>query len=170
MAWVEVIESIVGFVVGGGLGTLITNLVMAKYRRKAAELENERNRLVNEAQVITNKRSELEEWQKIADQEAKRVEEVTAHYDDLMRRKDARLVSRDKEIIDLKAEIARKEEKIETLYKQHSADREIIDALRSENTALAIFRCDKVDCGDRKPPFAYQIPALALTETLKQNG
>ena len=153
MAWVEVIESIVGFVVGGGLGTLITNLVMAKYRRKAAELENEKNRLVNEAQEISNKRSELEEWQKIADQEAKRVEAVTAHYDDLMRRKDARLVSRDKEIIDLKAEIARKEEKIETLYKQHSADREIIDALRSENTALAIFQ--EAPLAQSRPIFSF---------------
>lgn len=163
MNWSDIIQSIVGFVVGGGLGTLVTNLIMAKYKRQAAAL-------ANEAQAIANKRNELEEWQKIADREAKRAEEVTAHYDDLMRRKDARLITRDKEIADLKTEITRKDDKIESLYQQHSKDREIIDALRSENTALAIFRCDKVDCGDRKPPFAYQIPALALTETLKQNG
>lgn len=163
MNWSDIIQSIIGFVLGGGLGTLITSLVTAKYKRQAAAL-------ANEAQAIANKRNELEEWQKIADRETRRAEEVTAHYDDLMRRKDARLITRDKEIADLKAEINRKDDKIESLYQQHSADREIIDALRSENTALAIFRCDKVDCGDRKPPFAYQIPALALTETLKQNG
>ncbi len=163
MNWSDIIQSIIGFVVGGGLGTLITSLVTAKYKRQAAAL-------ANDAQAIANKRNELEEWQKIADRETKRAEEVTAHYDDLMRRKDARLITRDKEIADLKAEINRKDDKIESLYQQHSKDREIIDALRSENTALAIFRCDKVDCGDRKPPFAYQIPALALTETLKQNG
>jgi hypothetical protein len=163
MNWSDIIQSIIGFVVGGGLGTLVTNLIMAKYKRQAAAL-------ANDAQAIANKRTELEEWQKIADRETRRAEEVTAHYDDLMRRKDARLISRDKEIADLKAEIARKDDKIEALYDLHSKDREIIDALRSENTALAIFRCDKVDCGDRKPPFAYQIPALALTETLKQNG
>lgn len=163
MNWSDIIQSIIGFVLGGGLGTLITSLITAKYRRQAAAL-------ANEAQAIANKRNELEEWQKIADRETRRAEEVTAHYDDLMRRKDARLITRDKEIADLKAEITRKDDKIEALYDLHSKDREIIDALRSENTALAIFRCDKVDCGDRKPPFAYQIPALALTETLKQNG
>lgn len=163
MNWSDVIQSIIGFVLGGGLGTLITSLVTAKYRRQAAAL-------ANEAQAIANKRNELEEWQKIADREAKRAEEVTAHYDDLMRRKDARLISRDKEIADLKAEIARKDDKIEGLYDLHSKDREIIDALRSENTALTIFRCDHIDCGKRKPPLAYQIPALALTETLKQQN
>ena len=163
MNWSDIIQSIIGFVVGGGLGTLVTNLIMAKYKRQAAAL-------ANEAQAIANKRNELEEWQKIADREAKRAEEVTAHYDDLMRRKDARLISRDKEIADLKAEIARKDDKIEGLYDLHSKDREIIDALRSENTALTIFRCDHIDCGKRKPPLAYQIPALALTETLKQQN
>lgn len=163
MNWSDVIQSIIGFVVGGGLGTLVTNLIMAKYKRQAAAL-------ANDAQAIANKRNELEEWQKIADREAKRAEEVTAHYDDLMRRKDARLISRDKEIADLKAEIARKDDKIEGLYDLHSKDREIIDALRSENTALTIFRCDHIDCGKRKPPLAYQIPALALTETLKQQN
>lgn len=163
MNWSDVIQSIIGFVVGGGLGTLVTNLIMAKYKRQAAAL-------ANDAQAIANKRTELEEWQKIADREAKRAEEVTAHYDDLMRRKDARLISRDKEIADLKAEIARKDDKIEGLYDLHSKDREIIDALRSENTALTIFRCDHIDCGKRKPPLAYQIPALALTETLKQQN
>lgn len=163
MNWSDIIQSIIGFVVGGGLGTLVTNLIMAKYKRQAAAL-------ANDAQAIANKRNELEEWQKIADREAKRAEEVTAHYDDLMRRKDARLISRDKEIADLKAEIARKDDKIEGLYDLHSKDREIIDALRSENTALTIFRCDHIDCGKRKPPLAYQIPALALTETLKQQN
>ena len=163
MNWSDVIQSIIGFVVGGGLGTLVTNLIMAKYKRQAAAL-------ANDAQAIANKLNELEEWQKIADREAKRAEEVTAHYDDLMRRKDARLISRDKEIADLKAEIARKDDKIEGLYDLHSKDREIIDALRSENTALTIFRCDHIDCGKRKPPLAYQIPALALTETLKQQN
>lgn len=163
MNWSDIIQSIIGFVVGGGLGTLVTNLIMAKYKRQAAAL-------ANDAQAIANKRTELEEWQKIADREAKRAEEVTAHYDDLMRRKDARLISRDKEIADLKAEIARKDDKIEGLYDLHSKDREIIDALRSENTALTIFRCDHIDCGKRKPPLAYQIPALALTETLKQQN
>lgn len=163
MNWSDIIQSIIGFVVGGGLGTLITSLITAKYKRQAAAL-------ANEAQAIANKRNELEEWQKIADREAKRAEEVTAHYDDLMRRKDARLISRDKEIADLKAEIARKDDKIEGLYDLHSKDREIIDALRSENTALTIFRCDHIDCGKRKPPLAYQIPALALTETLKQQN
>lgn len=163
MNWSDVIQSIIGFVVGGGLGTLVTNLIMAKYKRQAAAL-------ANDAQAIANKRTELEEWQKIADREAKRAEEVTAHYDDLMRRKDARLISRDKEIADLKAEIARKDDKREGLYDLHSKDREIIDALRSENTALTIFRCDHIDCGKRKPPLAYQIPALALTETLKQQN
>lgn len=163
MNWTDIIQSIIGFVVGGGLGTLVTNLIMAKYKRQAAAL-------ANDAQAIANKRNELEEWQKIADREAKRAEEVTAHYDDLMRRKDARLITRDKEIADLKTEINRKDDKIESLYQQHSNDREIIDALRSENTALAIFRCDHIDCGKRKPPLAYQIPALALTETLKQQN
>lgn len=163
MNWSDIIQSIIGFVVGGGLGTLVTNLIMAKYKRQAAAL-------ANDAQAIANKRNELEEWQKIADRETRRAEEVTAHYDDLMRRKDARLISRDKEIADLKAEIARKDDKIEALYDLHSKDREIIDALRSENTALTIFRCDHIDCGKRKPPLAYQIPALALTETLKQQN
>lgn len=163
MNWSDVIQSIIGFVLGGGLGSLITSLITAKYKRQAAAL-------ANDAQAIANKRNELEEWQKIADREAKRAEEVTAHYDDLMRRKDARLISRDKEIADLKAEIARKDDKIEGLYDLHSKDREIIDALRSENTALTIFRCDHIDCGKRKPPLAYQIPALALTETLKQQN
>lgn len=167
MNWVEVIGILLG---GGGVGTLCTTLFMAKYKRQAAALENEKNALINESQAILNKRSELEEWQKIADRETRRAEEVTAHYDDLMRRKDARLVSRDKEITDLKAEIARKDDKIEALYDLHSKDREIIDALRSENTALTIFRCDHIDCGKRKPPLAYQIPALALTETLKQHN
>lgn len=161
MNWADVIQSLIGFVLGGGLGTLITNLIMAKYKRQAAAL-------ANDAQAIANKRSELEEWQKIADRNAQRVEEVKAQYSDLLKRKDERLIARDKEIADLKIEVSRKDDKIDSLYSIHSQDREIIDALRSENTALSIFKCTKVECGVRVPPFAYQIPALALTETQKQ--
>lgn len=157
MNWVEVISIILG---SGGLGTLITSLVMAKYKRKAAELENN-------AQAIKNHSEELKRWEELHNRALQNCDEVKAQYTDLIKRKDERLISRDKEITDLKSELAQKDKKIESLYDQHSKDREIIDALRSENTALAIFRCDKVDCNERQPPFAYQIPALALTETLK---
>ena len=157
MNWIEVIGVIVG---SGGVGSLVTSLIMAKYKRRAAVLEND-------ALALANKRTELEEWQKISDRETQRAEEVKNHYENLLKNKDARLVARDKEIADLKAELAKKDEKIDNLHDQHSKDREVIDNLRSENTALTIFRCDEVGCNLRKPPLAYQIPALALTETLK---
>lgn len=140
---------------------------MLRYKRKAAELENEKTALVNEAQNIENHTAELNRWKDLHDRALLSAEKTAAQYESLMKRKDERLIARDKEIVELKAELARKDEKIESFYDTHSSDREIIDNLRSENTALIIFRCDEVGCSKRKPPLAYQIPALALTETLK---
>lgn len=164
MNWIEVISIILG---SGGVGGFVTFLFTAKYKRRAAQLENEKNALVNEAQNIKNHTAELDRWKDLHDRALMNAEKVEVRYDKMVGRKTTELETKDKEIADLKVEISQKDKKIDSLYEMHSKDREIIDALRSENTALSIFRCDKVDCVDRTPPFAYQIPALALTETLK---
>lgn len=51
-----------------------------------------------------------------------------------------------------------KEHDIANMRDKEAEMRDEMDKLRSENTALTIFRCDKVGCADRKPPFAYQVP------------
>ena len=168
MAWGEIIESIVGFVVGGGLGTLITNLVMAKYKRQAAALENEKSALVNEAQEIANKHSELQEWREITEERKGRIEELR----DALLKADER---HDRIVHTKNSEIDRLNSKVDALYKEIAKMREgeaemrdTIDNLRSENTALSIFRCDTVSCAKRVPPFAYQIPALGIAHTVPQ--
>lgn len=157
MNWIEIIGVVVG---SGGIGSLITSFVMAKYKRQAAALENEKSALVNEAQEIANKHSELQEWRDINEERKTRLEELhnaldkaEERYDNMVARKNEELVSKD-------AEISRLNAKVDSLYQDLAHRREQIDTLSSENTALTIFRCDKVGCAERKPPFAYQVPSI----------
>lgn len=157
MNWVEILGVIVG---SGGVGSLITALMMAKYKRQAAALENEKSALVNEAQEIANKHSELQEWRDISEERKGRIDEMhealtkeSDRYDAMVARKNAELDKKD-------AEIERLNNKIDILYADLAKKREQIDTLSSENTALTIFRCDKVGCADRQPPFAYQVPSI----------
>ena len=150
MNWVEILGIIVG---SGGVGSLLTQLFMAKYKRKAAELENE-------AKEISNKHSELEEWKGIVAEQKERIAEMhndlakeSDRYDAMAARKNGELDRKD-------AEIQRLNQKVDALYQDIAQKRERIDTLTSENTALTICRCDKVGCADRQPPFAYQVPSI----------
>lgn len=155
MSWADVIQSLIGFVLGGGLGTLITNLIMAKYKRQAAALENE-------AQSIRNHTAELDRWKDLHERALQSADKIEEKYKAMLDRKDERLLARDKEIADLKSELARKDDKIDSLYTLHSKDREEADRLSSENTALTILRCDVIGCALRKPPLVYQVPQLKI--------
>lgn len=158
MNWAEVIQSIIGFVVGGGLGTLITNLIMAKYKRRAAELENEKSSLVNDAQEIANKHSELQEWKDINEERKSRIDELRAAQQADGERYDKMVANKNSEIDRLNKKIDLLYTDIANMRDKEAEMRDEMDKLRSENTALTIFRCDKVGCADRKPPFAYQVP------------
>lgn len=160
MNWADILQSLIGFVLGGGLGSLITNLIMAKYRRRAAQLENEKAALVNDAQEIANKHSELAEWQAINEERKTRIEELH----DALKAENERY---NNVVANKNAEIDRLNNKIDALYSdiavmrnKEAEMRDKIDNLSSENTALTIFRCDKVGCAERKPPFAYQVPTV----------
>lgn len=133
---------------------------MAKYRRRAAQLENEKAALVNDAQEIANKHSELAEWQAINEERKTRIEELH----DALKAENERY---NNVVANKNAEIDRLNNKIDALYSdiaimrnKEAEMRDKIDNLSSENTALTIFRCDKVGCADRKPPFAYQVPTV----------
>lgn len=152
MNWVEVVSICLG---SGGVFSLITFLFMAKYKRRAAELENE-------AKEIENNTAELDRWKDLHDRALQSADKLEEKYLTMLARKDERLLARDKEIADLKGELARKDEKIDNLYVQHSKDREEADRLSSENTALTILRCDVIGCALRKPPLVYQVPQLKI--------
>jgi chromosome segregation ATPase len=133
---------------------------MAKYRRRAAQLENEKAALVNDAQEIANKHSELAEWQAINEERKTRIEELH----DALKAENERY---NNVVANKNAEIDRLNNKIDALYSdiavmrnKEAEMRDKIDNLSSENTALTIFRCDKVGCAERKPPFAYQVPTV----------
>lgn len=160
MNWADIIQSLIGFVLGGGLGTLITNLIMAKYRRRAAQLENEKAALVNDAQKIANKHSELQEWKGINEERKTRIEELhealkaeNERYNNVVANKNAEIDRLNNKIDALYSDIA-------VMRNKEAEMRDKIDNLSSENTALTIFRCDKVGCAERKPPFAYQVPTV----------
>ena len=157
MNWIEIVGVIVG---SGGVGSLITSLIMAKYKRQAAALENEKSALINESQEIANKHSELQEWRDISEERKMRIEELHNALDKADERYDNMVARKNEEVARKDAEISRLNTKVDTLYQDLAHRREQIDALSSENTALTIFRCDKVGCADRQPPFAFQVPSI----------
>lgn len=59
-----------------------------------------------------------------------------------------------KEMAERKTEmVAEKDKKIEQLYDERAEQAKIIDDLRSDNARLSVFKCVKIGCADRKPPF-----------------
>ncbi|MBO7314427.1 MAG: hypothetical protein J6U49_02055 [Alistipes sp.] len=59
-----------------------------------------------------------------------------------------------KEMAERKTEmVAEKDKKIEQLYDERAEQAKIIDDLRSDNARLSVFKCIKIGCADRKPPF-----------------
>lgn len=157
MNWVEIIGIIVG---SGGVGSFITSLLMAKYKRRAAALENEKANLLNEAQEIANKHSELEEWHAISEERKNRIDEMHASLKSADERYATLVTNKNAEIDRLNGKIDNLYADIAEMRNNEAAMRDTIDKLRSENTALTIFRCDKVGCADRQPPFAYQVPSI----------
>lgn len=66
-------------------------------------------------------------------------------------------------IATLESTIDRKDEKIDTLYMEMAEMRSTIDDLRTENAVLRVYKCIKVGCEHRQPPFgmmAEQIPQI----------
>lgn len=49
--------------------------------------------------------------------------------------------------------VDRKDEKIDALYGEIAELRNIIDHLRTENAVLKVYKCVKVGCIERQPPF-----------------
>ena len=80
------------------------------------------------SQVLDNVGKSIAQWREIADEYRKEKE-------------------------DLRAEISRKETKIGELYKEMSVLRDRNDRQSSRIAHLNAFRCVKVRCTDREPPF-----------------
>lgn len=65
----------------------------------------------------------------------------------------------------LEATVDRKDEKIDAMYAEMSELRAIIDDLRTENAVLRVYKCVKVGCEHRQPPFGK---AAEIVEAVKQ--
>lgn len=92
------------------------------------------------AKQLDNEKSAIEEWQAITEELKRRCAE-------------------------LKEEIAAKDRKIDTLYKDISSLRDRCDYLSSARAALTVLKCKVIDCGRRLPPFG----SAQICET-KQNN
>lgn len=53
----------------------------------------------------------------------------------------------------LEEQLDKKDEKIEALYAEKDELRNECDHLSTENAVLKVYKCVKVGCGDRVPPF-----------------
>lgn len=87
------------------------------------------------AAFLENVKAITEQWQKIANERQERCGE-------------------------LKSDLDRKDDKIESQYKEKEALRQQLDSVRDEldhcRTALAVaelMKCEKISCADRVPPF-----------------
>ena len=67
--------------------------------------------------------------------------------------KDATIQRRDDEIAQKDATIQRQTAKIEELYKANNALRNERDNFKSQRAVLAVMKCDRANCPQRRPPF-----------------
>lgn len=81
-----------------------------------------------EAKEVENDRKAADEWQTVAEGKQKRIDH-------------------------LEITVGKKDEKIEELYNVIGELRERIDKLSTENAVLKIYKCVKIGCADRQPPF-----------------
>lgn len=120
MDWTSIITALIAALVPTGG---ITAIVTLRDKKTAALLEN-----VN---------SVIGQWEKIADERAKRAAE-------------------------LKADLDKKEEIIQEQWREMSQLRNDLDHERTNRAVAELMRCDITTCKDRKPPFGQ---AKALTNS-----
>lgn len=114
--------------------TIITSLIAAILSGGGigALFYRKENKRMKEAEIeakeVENDRKAADEWQAVAEGKQKRIDH-------------------------LEATVAKKDEKIEELYATIGDLRERVDNLSTENAVLKIYKCVKIECGDRQPPF-----------------
>lgn len=90
------------------------------------------NKRLKEAEIaakeVENNKKVAEEWQHLAEGKQVRID----HLEDTVEKKD---------------------EKIDELYTEIGELRALADKLSTENAVLKIYKCIKIGCADRQPPF-----------------
>lgn len=71
----------------------------------------------------------------------------------ILEEKDATIQRRDDEIAQKDATIARQVAKIEELYKENNMLRDERNNLKSQRAVLAVLKCNRANCAQRRPPF-----------------
>ena len=135
MDWVLIFQIIGGVLAGGGLLEFFKWRATKNEAKRAAKLEND----TKEAELEDIKKDSIVDgWEKLSAQYQKDIE----YYRTL-------ISDRDNIIKDYEEKLIGREELIGEL-------REQVNDLSSENTALKLMRCEKLQCVDRVPPFGFK--------------
>lgn len=135
MEILTIIEIVGGVLAGGGLLEFFKWLATKNEAKRAAKLENDSK----EAEMEDAKKDNIVDgWEKLAAQYQKDIE----YYRTL-------IADRDSAIKDYEDRLLSKEDIIRELREENNN-------LSSENTALKLMRCEKLQCIDRVPPFGFK--------------
>lgn len=89
--------------------------------------------------VLDNVSKTIDQWQELLDEVKNELTSKTSEFNERMKASDDILT--------------RKDAKIDALYKEISVIRDEKDKLSSKIAYLTAYRCNKVGCVDREPPF-----------------
>lgn len=135
MDWIVLAEFIATFVAGGSIIELFRYFSTRREMKRSVKLEND----TKEAELEDIKKDSIVDgWEKLASQYQKDIEYYRTLIDD-----------RDNIIKDYEEKLMSRDELIGTL-------REEINNLSSENTALKLTKCEKIQCTERIPPFGFK--------------
>ena len=73
-------------------------------------------------------------------------------------------------IATLESTVDRKDEKIDMLYAEIAEMRSTIDDLRTENAVLRVYKCIKVGCEHRQPPFGMSAEIIEAVKQKRDNN
>ena len=135
MDWILLAQIVGGVLAGGGLIEFFKWRATKNEAKRAAKLEND----TKEAELEDIKKDSIVDgWEKLANQYQKDIE----YYRTL-------ISDRDGMIKEYEDKLLSKEEVIRELREENNN-------LSSENTALKLMRCEKLQCIDRVPPFGFK--------------
>ena len=132
MDWITLIVSIVGALIGGGGIMSIANW---KQQKRAAKIEND-------SKVISDSNTLMEKYKDLADE---RQEALTQMLEDRQRTVD-----------NFRQEREAREARIDELQNSIIALKNQILKLSTDNARLRVYKCTRVACDKRKPPFMME--------------
>lgn len=128
----SIVQLITTFLFGGGLLTFVT----LKDKKTEAILNN---------------------MQKVIDEQREMMKHKKEMYEAILQEKDQEIADLRKTIDRYEEKSAKKEEKIEELYKVGSSLRHTLDEVNTRAAVAEVMLCNKVSCVDRNPPLGTHV-------------